>query len=160
MKIAIIGSCGSGKTTLAKELHNKLNIPLYLLDDYFWKPGWQEPERIEFKKIHDNLCDKDEWIIEGMFTSNLEYRIQKADSIIFLDPPVAVCVYRIFKRALLNTFKSITRSHMLGCLKYTWKFNQTKRSIVDALFDKYKDSKQVFIVKNATELDFVLKTLR
>lgn len=159
MKIVVIGSCGSGKTTLAKQLHKDTQLPLYLLDDYYWKPGFKESEKIEFKKIHNDLCDKPEWIIEGMFTGNLEYRIQKADAIIFLDIPAYKCVYRIFKRAFLNMVSGVERSHMFGCLKYTWKFESKKRTIVDQLLTKYKDSKKIFIVKHSVDLNFVLKTL-
>ena len=66
MKIAIIGNSGSGKSTLAFQLHKILHLPLFHLDQYFWKPGWQRPNRDEFAKIHNNLCDGNAWIIEGM----------------------------------------------------------------------------------------------
>jgi adenylate kinase family enzyme len=35
-KIHIIGSTGSGKTYLARELSNRLNIPYYELDSVMW----------------------------------------------------------------------------------------------------------------------------
>lgn len=57
-KIAIVGNPGSGKSTLAITLHKMLRIPLYHLDQYFWKPGWQRPDRTEFAKTHHELCDK------------------------------------------------------------------------------------------------------
>ena len=47
MKIAIIGVPGSGKSTLAFKLHKILHIPLFHLDQYFWQPGWQRPDREE-----------------------------------------------------------------------------------------------------------------
>lgn len=36
-KIHIIGSVGSGKTTLARTLSSHLNIPFYELDNVVWK---------------------------------------------------------------------------------------------------------------------------
>lgn len=51
-KIAIVGNAGSGKTTTALYLHNKLNIPLYHLDQYYWKPGWQRSDHEEFYAVH------------------------------------------------------------------------------------------------------------
>lgn len=38
-KIMIVGSGGAGKSTLAKQLGEKLDIPVYHLDAIFWQPG-------------------------------------------------------------------------------------------------------------------------
>jgi adenylate kinase family enzyme len=65
-RIAIIGNAGSGKSTLAQQLHAQYKLPLYHLDQYFWKPGWVRPDMDEYKKIHDALCDQEEWIIDGI----------------------------------------------------------------------------------------------
>ncbi|MGL4882562.1 MAG: hypothetical protein ACRC8K_16095 [Waterburya sp.] len=46
-RIAIIGCCGAGKSTLAKSLGEKLNLPVIHLDTYYWQPGWQETEQNE-----------------------------------------------------------------------------------------------------------------
>lgn len=45
MKIAIIGCPGSGKSTIAKKLHERLNIPLYHLDQYYWLPEYKDQKK-------------------------------------------------------------------------------------------------------------------
>jgi adenylate kinase family enzyme len=165
MKIAIIGNAGSGKSTLALELHKITGIPLYHLDQYFWKPGWQEPDRDEFEKIHNQLCDGDSWIIEGVAIRILEYRIQKADIVIFLDIPKYCCFYRIFKRAITH-FGKVYFSSAKGCpehgpdlkfLKFVWNFNSARKPAIQALFQKYQDTKKIFVVKNQHELRKLIK---
>ena len=52
-RIAIIGNAGSGKSTLTQKLHTITNLPVYYLDQYFWKPGWVRTDPDEYKKIHD-----------------------------------------------------------------------------------------------------------
>lgn len=160
MKIAIIGCPGSGKSTLAFKLHKILHIPLFHLDQYFWKPGWQRPDRDEFKRIHNQLCDAPEWIIDGMATRYFEYRLAQAQVIIFLDIPLYVCLYRIFKRAFLN-FGKVFFSSAPGCpekfpdcefLSYVWNFNKKQKLEVVALLQQYAHDKKVFIVKNQHEL--------
>jgi adenylate kinase family enzyme len=165
MKIAIIGTPGSGKSTLASKLHTILGIPVFHLDQYFWQPGWQRPDRNEFTQIHDQLCDQNEWIIEGMATRLFEYRLKQADVIIFLDVPLYICLYRIFKRALLN-FGKVVYSSAPGCpermpdrefLQYVWHFNKKQKPDVEDLLSYYRDEKKIFIVKNKSDLNELIK---
>src|SRR3990167_5017001 len=99
-RIAIIGNAGSGKSVLAQKLHQILHLPVYHLDKYFWKSNWTHPDPDEYKIIHDKLCNQEEWIMDGMNLRLLEYRIQRADIIIFLDIPRYLCFWRIFKRTI------------------------------------------------------------
>lgn len=165
MKIAIIGNCGSGKSTLGFKLHTLLKAPLYHLDQYFWQPGWQEPDRSEFQKIHNRLCDRQSWIIEGMAIRFFEYRIQKADVVIFLDIPTYVCLYRVCKRAVTH-FGKVYFASAPGCpergpdrkfLKFIWSFSRDKKPVIQALLRQYKDTKKIFVIKNERELHELVK---
>ncbi len=67
-KIHIIGSVGSGKTTLARNLSRKYNIPYYELDNVVWKRHKSEDIRRsdeERDEYLDNIIRSDRWIIEG-----------------------------------------------------------------------------------------------
>lgn len=165
MKIAIIGNPGSGKSTLAAKLHALTGIPVYHLDQYYWKPGWKRPDRAEFAKIHHELCDWDSWIIEGMAVRHFDYRAEKANTIIFLDIPLWLCLYRIFKRAI-TCYGKIRDSSAKDCpermpsrefLNYVWNFNRKHKPIVESLLEKYKNQKEIFVVKNNTELNKLIK---
>lgn len=165
MKIAIIGNPGSGKSTLASQLHAILGIPLFHLDQYFWQPGWQQPDYDEFRKKHHQLCDKNDWIIEGMAVWLLEYRIRQADRIIFLDIPLYICLYRIFKRAFLN-FGRVRGSSAPGCpdkipdrkfLRYIWHSHKRQKPEVEDLLRYYKSEKKIFVVKNKSDLSELIK---
>ena len=82
-KIAIIGSPGSGKTTLAKTLCKILNIKVYHLDRLFWKSGWQSidgPTRIN---TMESLIHEKQWIIEGTYLRSSKPRLNDADTIFF-----------------------------------------------------------------------------
>lgn len=47
-RIAIVGTSGVGKTTLAKYVAEVLDIPHVELDALFWRPNWQEYSTGEF----------------------------------------------------------------------------------------------------------------
>ncbi|WP_053217069.1 DNA topology modulation protein [Virgibacillus senegalensis] len=99
-KIAIIGSGGAGKSTLARELGNILQLPVYHLDAYFWKPGWQPINKKELQKLQEEITQQDAWIIDGNYGSTMELRLKAADTVIFLDYSTLRCLYGIVKRRI------------------------------------------------------------
>jgi|ERR1700733_3458479 len=166
-RIAIIGNAGSGKSTLTQKLHKITHLPVYYLDQYFWKPGWVRTDPDEYKKMHDALCDKDEWIIDGINLRVMEYRIQRADVIIFLDLPRYICFYRIFKRTFHHYGKELLSSPK-GCperfnwefikfLKWVWDFKKKYPPAIMELLKKYSEQKQVYVFKSQQEVDAFVK---
>ncbi|RCW39737.1 adenylate kinase family enzyme [Paenibacillus prosopidis] len=97
-KIILIGSGGSGKSTLARQLGEKLKIKVYHLDALFWKPNWTGVPKDEQRKVQNDLVKEDEWIIDGNYGGTMDIRLNAADTIIFLDFPRIICVFRAFKR--------------------------------------------------------------
>lgn len=114
-RIMVLGvSSGVGKSTFSRRLSDILDIPVHHLDAYFWKPGWVESSDSEFGEKQKSLVEEDRWIIEGNYTGTYEIREQKADTIIYLELPLAVCLYRVVKRRVTNHGK--TRPDMAsGC---------------------------------------------
>lgn len=108
-KIHIIGSVGSGKTTLAKELSLKLNIPFYELDNIVWKrekSGDIRRTDEERKKYLNSIIHSETWIIEGVHNEDwVANSFYNAELIIFLDIEYPIRTYRIIKRFVLQKFK-------------------------------------------------------
>jgi adenylate kinase family enzyme len=105
-KIHIIGSVGSGKTTLAKKLSAKLQIPFYELDNVVWKrhkSGDIRRTENERKEYLNKIIHSEGWIVEGVHNEDwVENSFQNAELIIFLDTNYAVRTYRIIKRFILQ----------------------------------------------------------
>lgn len=101
-KILIVGNCGAGKTTFTKQLSQHLNLPVLHLDYYYWKSGWKKPEKEKWRaKVH-KLVKGNSWIIDGNYQSTFDIRVPAADTIVFLDLPKYVSLFRIIKRYLKN----------------------------------------------------------
>lgn len=96
-----------------------------------------------------------------MATRYFEYRLARADVVIFLDVPLYICLYRVFKRAFTHFGRAFFASAP-GCpesfpsrefLTYVWNFNTEQKPHVVALLSQYKDDKKVFVVTNQQDLD-------
>ena len=97
-RIIVIGCPGSGKSTLSRELHNKTALPLYHLDMMYWNEDKTTVEKPDFLKRLSTVLEKDEWIIDGNYASTMEMRMEKCDTVIFLDFPLDTCLKGIAER--------------------------------------------------------------
>jgi adenylate kinase family enzyme len=104
-KVHIIGSVGSGKTTLAKRLSVKMKISHYELDNVVWQRYETGDVRRDVKERDEYLqriIQRDAWIIEGVHYDWVHDSFKNADIIILLNPPYATRTYRIIKRFILQ----------------------------------------------------------
>lgn len=101
MKILIIGSVASGKTTLAKLLSKKLNISHYELDNVAHDKNCpKRSKRIlsEQIKIIKEIDNSGKWICEGVFRESYKHIYDLAEVIIFLNVSLKLRIYRIISR--------------------------------------------------------------
>lgn len=105
-RIVVVGSTGSGKTTLAKDIAARCQIPHIELDSLFWKADWQETPDGEFiSKIRTALDNAgDSWVIDGNYSRIQPIIFPLADTIVWLDYPLRVSFLRLLKRTLRRVF--------------------------------------------------------
>lgn len=97
-RIMIFGRPGSGKSTFAYTLGQKMGLPLYHLDKYFFQSHWQERDEQDFMRLQNEMVQSQEWIIDGNSTRSLETRWARADLVLYFNFPKTLCLYRIIKR--------------------------------------------------------------
>ena len=91
-KVIIIGCPGAGKSTFARKLQSKTNLPLYYLDMIWHKADKTTIEKNQFDKELRKITEKSRWIIDGNYTRTLEIRLKKCDTVFLLDFPLEVCI--------------------------------------------------------------------
>ncbi|WP_205683823.1 P-loop NTPase family protein [Brevibacillus migulae] len=159
-RIHIIGSVGSGKTTLAKKLSCRYHIPYYELDNVVWKrhkSGDRKRSEEERDEYLEKIVSSDRWIIEGVHYQNWVYdSIHNADVIIFLDTPYWKRICRITRRFLLQklgvekanykpTFKIF-----VNMFRWNASFEQNGKPKIQHL---QLHGKRVLVLKDNTEID-------
>lgn len=99
-RIIVIGPTGSGKSTLAQKLAYTLEVPIFHLDQLRFLPNtnWQPRAFKDFKKLHDEIVASQSWIIEGNYRELLPYRLSRATTVIWLNPPIWRCIFNFYRR--------------------------------------------------------------
>jgi len=99
-RIAIVGSGGSGKTHLARQLGAALGITPVHLDALYYDQDWNPLPKEEFAALQQDLVSAPRWIIDGNYASTLPIRLHAADTVIFLNLPARVCLLGVARRRL------------------------------------------------------------
>ena len=163
MRLFIIGAAGSGKTTLAREIGNQLNIKPVSLDDIFWdntlNAYGNKRNEIERDKLLDEEINKSAWIIEGAYISWPLKAMKYADKIIYINTPKYIINYRIWKR-FINRKLGIEKRNKKETLKgiialINWNNNQMIE--IDKLINDLRKEKQVEIIRNKREINKITK---
>lgn len=167
-RIMVIGiSAGVGKSTFARKLGESLQIEVYHLDAYYWKPGWVEASDEDFKNSQKEMVKQEQWIIDGNYGSSFDVRVEQADTLIYLQLSLFTCLYRVVKRWIMNYGR--TRSD-LGeeCPeKLDWKFIKfiittynSRKMVMHKRFDTLQASnKNIIILKSKREIHSFIENL-
>ena len=141
-KIIVIGCPGSGKSTLSKELRDVTGLPLFHLDNIWWKPGKSHISREEFDQKLNEILLTDRWIIDGNYNRTYEMRFQACDTVIFLDYPVNVCMNGIRERIGRSRTDIPWTEQALDpeLVKLVERYETDNRPVILSLLEKYPDS--------------------
>ena len=156
--IAIKGAPGSWKTTLSQKLEKLYNLPLFNIDTIYQLPNWVMRDPKERDAMILEEADKDKWIIDGTFIDTLEYRVNRADRVIFLDYSTWTFLRGIFDRLIHNYGKE--KPDMPGCKErfdldfifYVATYNIRRRKYVLEVLNKFKD-KDIIIFRKQKDLN-------
>jgi adenylate kinase family enzyme len=166
MKIYIVGSVSSGKSTLAKKLSEMVSIPYQSLDEVVYisnkSTHWTDHKRQveERDNLFYSVIQQPRWIIEDVGRPCFEDGLKRADTIILLEISTKVRNYRIIKRWL---------KQRLGIEKcsYNPRYEMLKRMLqwskdYDSGKDKLKDrispyQEKVITLKNNKDVNRFLE---
>jgi len=112
-RINVVGTTGSGKTTVAREIARRLGIEHIELDALFWKPDWGQTPDDEFLPAVDEATRDERWVLDGNYSRTRPIVWPRADTVVWLDYRFP----RVFAQLLWRTIRrSITKEELWsGC---------------------------------------------
>lgn len=95
MKVVIFGNSGAGKSTMAKCLADQHDLAHLDLDQHAWldtQPPQRKPLSRSISAIAEFIAKHSDWVIEGCYADLLNFAMEHADEVRFLNPGIEVCI--------------------------------------------------------------------
>jgi len=166
-RVAIFGSPGSGKSTLARHLSDRTGIPVFHLDKHFFSPGWVIQSDEVFTAAIAGIVADEQWITDGNYTreSTIAGRFDRADTLILLEQPRLVCLWRVVRRILKN-YGQVRADQAAGCperldwdfLRFVWNYPAKATQIRQLLCEQPAD-KIVLILRSNDDVKRFLESV-
>jgi adenylate kinase family enzyme len=161
-RVAVVGPGGAGKSTFAEELGRRTGLPVVHLDQHYWKPGWVETPKDEWRQIQRELIAGGRWIVDGNYGGSFDVRFERADTVIVVQPSTLVCVAGALRRSLCNRGVAV---QAVGCpervdpafLRWIWRYRRDSRPRLDAALDRYRPRLEVIELRSRRDTESFLR---
>lgn len=143
-RIVVTGTTGSGKSTLARQIAERLEIRFVELDALNWEANWTQAESEVFRQRVDDATEGKRWVLAGNYGVVRDIVWPRADTIVWLDYPLVISLWRLFKRSIR---RSLSREDLWGTGNVESLYKQffTRESLFVWAFQSHWRRKRQFI---------------
>lgn len=99
-RISVFGSPGSGKSTFGRRLAHSLDLPLLALDDLYWGPNWERPNKQDWLHTLRMQLAAEAFVVEGGYVETIDMRIERAELVYLVEAPAWLCEWRFVARVM------------------------------------------------------------
>ena len=147
-RVMIIGQPGAGKFHLAQHLRDVLNLPVYHMDWFDWQPdGTRRPDH-ERTALAREVHARDRWIFEGGHSATWPERLDRADTLIWLDMPLSLRLWRAMRPvgAAERAARASERPEQTNqdFLAHVWRTRNTGRARCAELYERARPDHRAF----------------
>jgi len=104
-RVIVVGTTSSGKSTLAKDLAERLSLDFIELDALYWEPNWQEAEDEVFRARVDTAAQSERWAVAGNYKVARDLVWPRAEAVVWLDYPLWTIFCQIRRRTFIRWWK-------------------------------------------------------
>ncbi|MEQ1505679.1 MAG: AAA family ATPase [Myxococcota bacterium] len=140
-RIHVIGTSGTGKSTVGAALAGRLGVPFVELDALHWLPGWTTRPPDELRRLLTDATAGDGWVVDGNYGAWVrELLWPRVDAVVWLDLPRRTALRQVttrtfgrwWRRELLwGTNRESLRMSLLSresILWWTWSTHARRRA--------------------------------
>jgi adenylate kinase family enzyme len=140
-RISVVGTIGAGKTTIARQISQRLNIPHIELDSLHWEPNWVEAPVWLFRERVTRAVSADSWVADGNYHQVRDIVWGRADTVVWLDYRLTTILLRLAQRTLKRIF---TRERLWNANVERLSGLLSRDSVFWWAFKTYKPRKKIY----------------
>lgn len=159
-RVAVVGPGGAGKSTFAAALGRRTDLPVVHLDRYFWKPGWVETPREEWRAVQRELLAGDRWIADGNYGGTFDERFARADTVIVVARNRVACVWGALRRSVGGRGREIQapgcpERFQLEFYRWIWNYARDSRPRLDEALARHPHLDVVVLTTRRAMRDYL-----
>lgn len=104
-RVVVVGTSGSGKSTMARALASKLGLAHIELDALHWEANWTEAQPDVLRERVARAVGAARWVVDGNYTHLRDLVWERADTVVWLDFARHVVMRRVVLRTLSRTLR-------------------------------------------------------
>jgi adenylate kinase family enzyme len=168
-RVVIIGNASGGKSTLARKLASRRDLPLTEIDQLLWQPGWKLTPPEIYERRHAEIIKQEAWVIEGLGSQgSIPERMARATEIILIDLPLWVHFWLAAERQMSWAGGNLsdapagatTAPSTKELFKTMWDVEQEWMPSIRSLCDAAEQQgKTVFRLRSIDDLDAFTRSL-
>ncbi len=107
MKMNVVGTSGSGKSTVARQLAQKLGIPYIEMDRLYWRAKWQGTPDDEFLSCVEQAlaAASGGWVLDGNYTRTKAIKWRDVDWVVWVDYSFRRTLWQSIRRAVIRAWR-------------------------------------------------------
>jgi adenylate kinase family enzyme len=99
-RVNVVGTSGSGKSTVGAELARRLGVPFVEIDALAWLPGWEPRDPDALREAVAQTVAGDAWVVDGNYGLTRDLVWARADTVVWLDLPLSLVIWRVTARTV------------------------------------------------------------
>jgi adenylate kinase family enzyme len=168
-RVLVYGVTGSGKSTAAVALGQRTGLPVTLVDELTWLPGWVPVETPVQREVIGEIVAGERWVLDTAYGAQLDLVLPRTELVVGLDYPRWLSLARLVRRTVSRV---ITKEPTCNGNVETWRKVFARDSIIVWHFQSfarkrarmrawaaYPDGPEVLLFRRPRDLEEWLATL-